>query len=108
MSAFSSASNITTESNSGSVSNGSPIFGIDGNYQKPISSKKTLLTISIAGLIISEVLYFNLFQKPTFKKVLELERNVSKNFIPPNIKITTKELLGVVQEQNMKRNLSTI
>ena len=34
MSTFSSASNITTESNSRNISNGSLIFGIDGNSQK--------------------------------------------------------------------------
>ena len=36
MSAFSSASNITTESNSRSVSNGSLNFGIDGNSQNKL------------------------------------------------------------------------
>ena len=79
MSAFSSASNITTGSNSRSVSNGSLVFGIDGNYQKPITSNETYLTIDIADIIISEVLSFNISQKPRFKKVLELEKKISKN-----------------------------
>ena len=53
ISGFSSASNITTESNSRSFSNGSPVFGIDGNYQKIITSNENRLTIAIANIIIS-------------------------------------------------------
>ena len=66
----------SNESNSINVSNCSLIFGIDGNYQKPITSTETCLTISISDLIISEGPSFNLYQKPIFKKVLELARNV--------------------------------
>ena len=72
ISGFYSASNLSFESNSRSFSNGSLIFGIDGNYQKLITSNDTRLTISIADLVISEGLPFNLSQKPRFKKVLEL------------------------------------
>ena len=98
MSAFSSASNITTGSNSRSVSNGSLVFGIAGNYQKPITSNETYLTIDIADIIISEVLSFNISQKPRFKKLLELARNLSKTYIPPNRKLISKVLLGVIHE----------
>ena len=38
ISGFSSASNSSFESTSRSVSNGTPIFGLDGNYQKMITS----------------------------------------------------------------------
>ena len=78
ISGFYSASNISSESNSRSFSNGSLIFGIYGNAQKLIFSNDTRLTIAIADLIISEGLPFNLSQKPIFKKVLELSRNVLK------------------------------
>ena len=63
MSGFTSASNITTESNSRSFSNGSLVFGIDGNYQKLITSNETRLTIAILDLIISEVSPFKSPQK---------------------------------------------
>ena len=51
---------------------------------------------------------FNLAQKPRFKKVLELSRNVLKTYIPPNRNLISKELLGVIHEENMKRNLTMI
>ena len=105
---FSSASNLSFESTSRSVSNGTLIFGIDGNSQKMITSNDTRLTIAIADLIIPEVLPFNLDQKPRFEKVLELSRNVLKTYIPPNSKLISKELLDVIHEQNMKRNLAMI
>ena len=50
---FTSASNITTDSNSRSFSNGSLVFGIDGNYQTSITSNETCITIAISDLIIS-------------------------------------------------------
>ena len=90
------------------MSNGSLIFGISGNNQKSMTSNKTRLTISISDFIISEGLSFDLSQKPRFKKVLELERSVSNNYIPPNINLLPKELLDVIHEQNMKRNLAMI
>ena len=108
ISGFSSVSNLSSESTSRSFSNGSLIFGIYGNYQKLITSNDTCLTIAIADLIISEGLPFNLSQKPRFKKVLELSRNVLKTYIPPNRKLIPKELLDVIHEQNMKRNLAMI
>ena len=106
MSSFRSASNIKTGSNSINISNGSLIFVIDENSQKLITSNKTRLTIAIADIIISEVLSFNLSQKPRFKNIMELARNASKTYIPQKRNLIYKELLDVIDEQNMKRNLS--
>ena len=68
ISGFTSASNITTESNSRSLSNGSLVLVIDGNSQELITSNDTCLTIAISDLIISEGLSLNLAQKPIFKR----------------------------------------
>ena len=64
----------------------------DHNTQEIITSNKTLLTLSISDLIISKGLSFNLAQKPRFKKVLDLERNVSKGYQHPNRNIISKDL----------------
>ena len=69
---LSSARNISSESNWRSFSNGSLVFGIDGNSQKLITSNDTCLTIAISDLIVSEGLTFNLSQELIFKKALEL------------------------------------
>ena len=90
ISGFNSASNIISDINSRSFSNGSLIFVIYGNYQKLITSSYTSLTIKISYFIISEGLPFNPAQRPIFKKVLELLRNVSKTYIPPNINLVSK------------------
>ena len=90
MSESRSVSNITTESNSSSISNGSLIFGMDVNDQKPISSNKTNLTIGITDYIILEGLSFNLAQEPWFKKVVDLARNVSKTYTPSKRKLVSK------------------
>ena len=84
ISVFSSASNISSESNSGSFSNSSLIFSIDGNSQKLITSNDTCLTIEIADRIISEGLPFNLSQTARFKKIMVFSTNVLKTYIPPN------------------------
>ena len=76
--------------------------------QKIITSNEKRLTLAIADIIISEMLYFNLSQKPRFKKVLDLERNVSKCYQPPNRKLISKDLMGVIYDQNMERKLSFI
>ena len=76
--------------------------------KKLITSNDTRLTIAIADLIISDGLPFNLSQKPIFKKVMELSRNVLKTYIPPNRNLISKELLDVIHEHNMKRNLAMI
>ena len=62
----------------------------------------------MADLIISEGLLFNLDKKPRFKKLMDLSRNFSKTYIPPNRKRISKELLDIIDEQNMKRNLEMI
>ena len=108
ISGFTSASNITYESNSRSFSNGSLVFGIDGNDQKLFTSKETRLTITIADIIISECLLFDPATKPIFKKVLELSRNVSKTYITPNTNLISKELLDYIHEQKTKSNLAMI
>ena len=41
--------------------------------------------------------YFNLSQKPKFKKMLDLERTVSKTYQHPNRKLLSKYLLDVIQ-----------
>ena len=99
--------NVTTEINSRSFSNGS-LFYIYDNYQKLITSNETRLNIAIADIIISEGLSFNTAQKPRFKKILELARNVSKTYIPSNRKLIYKEILDVIHEHNTKRNLAMI
>ena len=73
-----------------------------------MTSNETRLTVAIADLIIYEGLSLNLSQKPRFKKVLELARTVSKCYQPPKRKLISKDLLDVIHDQNMKRNLSLI
>ena len=90
------------------MSNGSLIFGIDGNSKKSITYNKNSINIAIDYLIISEGLYFNLYQKTQFKKVLELTRNFSKTYILPNRKLISKEILGVINEKYMKRDSAII
>ena len=73
----------------------------DKSSQKMIYSNKNHLTVSTADLIISEVISFNIYQKPRFKKVLYLARNVSKGCDPPNRSSISKDLLYVIHYQNM-------
>ena len=73
-----------------------------------MTSIETCLTVSIADLIISEGLSFNLSQKPRFKKVLELARTVSKCYQPPNRKLISKDILDAIHDHNMERNLILI
>ena len=73
-----------------------------------MTSNDTRLTVPIADRIISEGLSFNLSQKPRFKKVLDLSRNVSKCYQPPNRKLISKDHLGVIHDQNMEWDLSLI
>ena len=73
-----------------------------------MNSNETRLTVAIADINISEGLSFNLSQKPRFKKVLELARTVSKCYQPPNRKLISKYVLGVIHDHNMERNLSLI
>ena len=80
----------------------------DHNTHKMMIYNQTCLTVAIADLIISEGLSFNLSQKPRFKKVLDLARTVSKCYQPPNRKLISKDILDVIHDQNMERNLSLI
>ena len=73
-----------------------------------INSNKTHITISISDLIISEGLPLNLPKKPIFKKIMDLEKKVTKTYITPKINIISEELLDFIHEKNMKRNLATI
>ena len=75
---------------------------------KSNNSNKNRLTISIADLINSEGLPFNIYQKTRFKKILELTRKVSRTSITPNKNLISKELLNLIHKQNMKRNLAMI
>ena len=73
-----------------------------------MTSNETRLTVAITDIIISEDLSFNLSNKPRFKKVLELARTVSTCYQPPNRNLISKDILDVVHDQNMERNLSLI
>ena len=73
-----------------------------------MTSNETRLTVAISDLIISEGLSFNISWKPRFKKVLELERTVSKIYQPPNRNIISKDILDVIHYQNTERNLRLI
>ena len=65
----------------------------ENNTQKMITYNEARLTVLIADIIIYEGLYFNLDQKPRFKKVLDLERTVSKIYKPPNRKLISMDFL---------------
>ena len=73
-----------------------------------MTSNEIRLTVAIADIIISEGLSFNLSHKLRFKKVLDLEKTVSKCYQPPNINLISKYLLDVINDQKMERNLSLI
>ena len=73
-----------------------------------MTSKETRLTVAIDDLVISEGLSLNLSQTSRFKKLLELARTVSKYYQPPNRNLISKDLLDVIHDQNMERNLSLI
>ena len=80
----------------------------DNNTQKTMNYNETRLTFAIADLIIYEGLSFNLYNKTRFKKVLDLAITVSKSYQPPSKKLTSKDILDVINDQNMERNLSLI
>ena len=73
-----------------------------------MTSNETRLTVAITDLIISEDLSFNLSQKPRFKKMLDFSRTVSKFYQPPNRKLISKDILDVIHDPKMERNLSLI
>ena len=80
----------------------------DYNTQKMMTYNETRLIATIADLVISEGLSFNIYQKPRFKKFLELARNVSKCYQPPYRKLISKDLLDAIHDQNLESNLSLI
>ena len=80
----------------------------DHNTHKTTASNDTCLTVEISDLIIFEGLSLNLDQKSRFKRVLDLARNVSKCYQPPNRKLMHKDNLYVIHDKNMKSNLSLI
>ena len=61
-------------------------------HQKLIISNETFLTISVANIIVSEIISFNISHKLIFKKVMELARNVSNTYTPPNRNLKSKKL----------------
>ena len=79
------------ESNPTTPQKGSIIFMEDNNVQKTMTSNETHITVAIADLIISEGLYFNIYQKPRFKKVLDLARTAPKSYQTLNIKLISKD-----------------
>ena len=90
ISSFRKCSNKMDVSNSTIKSKVFPIFDMDSNYQKSFTSNETCLTVEIADLIISEVPSFNISQKPRFKKIMKLAKNISKSYIHLNRKLISK------------------
>ena len=72
------------------------------NTQKIMTSNETRLTVSISDILISEGIYFNLYQKPRFKKVLDLEIIVSNSYQPPKRNLIYKDLSVVIRYHNME------
>ena len=67
-------------------------------------SSETCIIVAIADLIIAEGLYFNIGQKPRFKKVLYLARKLSIGYQPPNRNIISKNIMDLIHDKNMERN----
>ena len=107
-SSFSTSCSQYPEINPINPQKGSSFFTEDNNTQKMMTSNDTRLTVASVDIIISEGLSLNISQKPTFKKVLELARTVSKCYRPTNGKLLSEDLLDVIHDQNMERNLSMI
>ena len=63
-----------------------------------MASNDTWVTVAIADLIISEVLSFNISQKYSFNKVLDLERNVSKSYQRSNRNLIYKDILDIIND----------
>ena len=80
----------------------------DNTTYKMMTSKETRLTVAITDIIIYESLSFNPYHKPRFKKVLDFSRTVSKSYQPPNRKLIYKDILDVIHDQNIERNLILI
>ena len=65
-----------------------------------MTSNETCLAAEISGPIIYEGISFNLSQKPRLEKVLYLSRNLSKGCQPPKRRLISRDLLGVIHDQN--------
>ena len=67
------------------------------------------LTLQFQLLVLLYQIYCPLILlKTQVQKVLDLERDLSKGYNPPNRKLISRDILDVIHEQNMKRNLSMI
>ena len=80
----------------------------ENNAQKMTTSNKTCLTVPITYLIIYEGLYFNIAQKTRFKRVLDLGIIMSKSYQPPNRKLISMDILYLIHDHNIEKNLSLI
>ena len=78
----------------------------ENNTQNMMTCNEIRLTVSITDIIIYEGLSFNIYQKTRLNKVLDLEITVSKFYQPPNRELISKDILDVIHDQNMERNLS--
>ena len=107
-SSYSTRFSTPPQSNQITSQKGSIFLIVDHNKQNIITSNKIRLTLEISNLIISEGLSSNLSQKPRFKKVRDLARNVSTVYQHPNRNIIPKDLLDLINDYNMDRNLSFI
>ena len=70
------------------------------NIQKIMTSNEVRLIVSISDIIISEGISYNISQKPRLKKVINLARNVSKCYQPPNGKIIPKDIMDIIHNHN--------
>ena len=107
-SSFSTRCSTSSDKNKITPRKGSIFFMGENNTQKMMTSNETRLTVEIVDLVISEVLSINISQRPRFKKVLDMARTVSKCYQPPNRKLIFKDILDVIHDQNMERNLILI
>ena len=73
-----------------------------------MTSNDTRIIVAISTIIIYGGLSSNLSLKLRFKKVLYLARNISKWYQPPYRNLITKDILYVMQNQNMERKLILI
>ena len=107
-SSFITSCSKSPESNPITHQKGPICFTGDNNTQKIITSNETRLTVAISDLNISEGISFNLSQKTSFKKVIDLARNVSRCYQPPNRNLISKDILDEINYHNMERNPSLI
>ena len=75
-------------------------------HSNTMTSNYTCLTLAVSDLIIYKDIYFNLSLKTQLKKILDMAINMSKVYQPPNINPIYEDLLNVINDQNMERNLS--